>query len=317
MCRRLDTVVVKPIANALRMRKGISPQHIVRRYILHDILLEVMKHVIEWTERVVQKHKRLGVLDNLCENMPPDACYRPPQKPYRQVMMWSGVEMQAVNRVLLPSFTAALRRTTDAGSLSPAAQSDCNIAIRCVRGITNFYLIVHYHRHTYQTISYMQKYVQEFHQFVHIFSVFRATQADRKQASKAAKELADCQTRQATIVQYFTGTATQRRKQRAVDTQGRKQPVHNILQQETFNVPKLHLLTHYGAQIQDFGNLLQYCTKIIESVHKLLKDAYRGSNRVDTSEQILHTTSRDYAMRIRALHSLSCSGAIEVRKGIL
>ena len=71
MCRRLDTVGVKPIANALWTLKGISPHQIVRGDILHNILLGVMKHVMEWTEGFLQKHKRLGVFDKIWQNIPP------------------------------------------------------------------------------------------------------------------------------------------------------------------------------------------------------------------------------------------------------
>ena len=131
-------------------------------------------------------------------------------------MMWSGVEMRGVNRLSLACVTAALRQTTDAGSLSAAAQSDCKIPIRCIRGITDFCLIAQYRSHTSQTIAYIKKYLQEFHQFVHIFREFRATKADREEATQAAKELAGGQARQATIEKYFTLTATQRHKLSAV-----------------------------------------------------------------------------------------------------
>ena len=76
-------------------------------------------------------------------------------------------------------------------------------------------------------------------------------------------------------------------------------------------------MTHYGAQIQDFGTLPQYSTEITEALHKPLKDAYRRSNRVDATEQILDTISRDYAIRMRELNLLAWSGAINVPKEIL
>ena len=247
----------------------------------------------------MRKHNRLGVFDKIWESIPPYSGYRPPQKRYRQVTMESGVEMRGVNRVLLAWFIAALRQTTDTGSLSAAAQSDCKIAIHCIRGITDFCLIAQYRSNTPQTIGYMKKYLQEFHQFVHILPEFRATKADREEATNAAEELAEGQARLATIEQYFTLTATQQGKLSAVATEDRQQVVHDILEQGTFNFPTLHLLTHYGAQIQDFGTLPEYSTEITEALHKALKDAYRRSNRVDATEQILDTIPRDYAIRMR------------------
>ncbi|KAF8432903.1 hypothetical protein BGX38DRAFT_1074564, partial [Terfezia claveryi] len=94
------------------------------------------------------------------------------------------------------------------------------IVIQCVRALTDFCLMAQYCSHTPQTIEYMNQYLQEFHQFRHIF-------------------------------------------------------VHKILQQGTFNFPKLHLLSYYDSQIINFGTLPQYSTEITEALHKPLKDAYQ------------------------------------------
>ena len=93
----------------------------------------------------------------------------------------------------------------------------------------------------------MKNYLHELYQFVLLFREFRATKADREEATKAAKELAEGQARQATFEQYFTLTTTQRGRLSAVAREQTQQLVHDILQQGTFNFPTLHLLTHYGA----------------------------------------------------------------------
>ena len=188
------------------------------------------------------------------------------------------MEIRRVNRVLLACFTAALRQTTDAGSLWAAAQSDCEIPIRCICGITDFCRIAQYRSHTPQTIGNVMEYLPEFHQFVHIFPEFQATKADWEEATKAAKEVAEGQARHARIEQYFRLTATQRGKLSALAREERQQLVHDILQQGTFNFPKLHLLTHYGAPIGDLGTLPQFSTEITVALHKPLKDAHRRSN---------------------------------------
>ena len=227
------------------------------------------------------------------------------------------MEIRAVKRILWACFTLALWQTPGAGSLSAAAQCDCKIPIRSIREITDFCLIAQYRSHTPQTIAYIKKYLQDFHQFMHIFRVFRVTKADREEATKATKELAEGQARQATIEQYFTLTATQRGKLSAVAREERQQLVHDIPQQGTFNFPNLHLFTHYGAQIQDFGRLLQYSTEITQALHKPLKDTYRRSNRVDATEQILDTISRHNAIRMRELNLLAWSREIKVPQEIL
>ena len=109
MCSRQGRVDVKPIANALWTLNGISPHQIVRGDIQNNILLGVVIHAMECTERFLQKHKRLGVFDEIWENMLPYSGYRLQQRRYRQVTMWGGVEMRGVNLVFLACFTAALR----------------------------------------------------------------------------------------------------------------------------------------------------------------------------------------------------------------
>ena len=142
---------------------------------------------------------------------------------------------------------------------------------------------------------------------MHVFQEFWATKADREEAARASKELAEGQAWQATLEQYFMLTPSQRAKQAAANKDERQQLVHDILQQGTFNFPKLHLLTHYDLQIKDFGTLPQYSTEITEALHKPLKEAYRHSNRVDTMEQILNMISRDYAIRMRELNLIAWS----------
>ncbi|KAF8457633.1 hypothetical protein BGX38DRAFT_1326585 [Terfezia claveryi] len=169
----------------------------------------------KWIEGFLRKHKRLEAFDKIWENIPPYLGYRQPQKRYQQITMWSGVEIRGINRVILACFVAALQQIQDVPSLSAAGQADAKIAIRCVRALTDFCLMVQYCSHTPQTIEYMNQYLQEFHQFRHIFSEFQASKADRGKAAKASKDLAEAQ----------------RAKKGADDREERQQAVHEILQQ--------------------------------------------------------------------------------------
>ena len=107
--------------------------------------------------------------------------------------------MRGINRVILACFMAALRRTIACTKLSPAAQGDSKVAIRCVRAIADFCLMAQYRTHTSQTIGYMNEYLRQFHQHMHIFSEFRASKADHQEAAKVSQGLAEGQTQQATI----------------------------------------------------------------------------------------------------------------------
>ncbi|KAF8418350.1 hypothetical protein EV426DRAFT_539685, partial [Tirmania nivea] len=59
-----------------------------------------------------------------------------------------------------------------------------------------------------------------------------------------------------------------------------------------YNFPKIHLISHYAEQIPKFGALGQYSTDISEAMHKGFKDAYRRSNKVDATPQIITTYTR-------------------------
>ena len=122
--------------------------------------------------------------------------------------MWSGAEMRGINRVILACFTASLQQTTASPKLSPAARGDSKVAIRCVRAITDFCLMAQYRSHTSQTIRYINEYLRQFHQHMHIFSEVQASKADRQEATKVFQGLAEGQTQQGTIPQYFLLTPT-------------------------------------------------------------------------------------------------------------
>ncbi|KAF8436740.1 hypothetical protein BDZ91DRAFT_756790 [Kalaharituber pfeilii] len=84
--------------------------------------------------------------------------------------------------------------------------------------------------------------------------------------------------------------------------------VEDLLGEEAgFNFPKIHMLSHYTDQIPRYGSLPQYSTEIYETYHKLMKDAYNRSNRVDHYSQIVQIYTRDhgFAMRDKNLEAWS------------
>src|SRR5258706_2269914 len=64
----------------------------------------------------------------------------------------------------------------------------------------------------------------------------------------------------------------------------------------------MHMLIHYCDQIQEYGQLPQYSTEVGEAYHKPLKDAYRRSNHIDATPQILKTHARDHAFAMRDMN---------------
>ena len=76
---------------------GVQPPLIVRGDILHNILLGILKHLMTWVEQFVSKYQRLDDFDRIWEPIPAYPGYRPPQKRYLRITMWSGAEMRYVN----------------------------------------------------------------------------------------------------------------------------------------------------------------------------------------------------------------------------
>ena len=186
--------------------------------------------------------------------------------------------MSGVNYVILACFTSALCQTKDNSRLSKAAHSDTKVAICCVRTMPDFCLMAEYRDHTLQTLPYMNHYLQQFHEHIDIFGEFRASKADSEEAAKAARELAEGQARQSTINYNFKVTATERARIRVEDCLERQQVVDDILQQDMFYFPKLHLRSHYTSQIPNFRTIPLYLTEIMEALHKAWEDAYLRSN---------------------------------------
>ncbi|KAF8459684.1 hypothetical protein BDZ91DRAFT_785668 [Kalaharituber pfeilii] len=289
----LDKHGMKPISNALWSLPTVSPQEVMSPDILHNIHSGIMEHLMEWIDGFLKKHNRLSVFDDIWSNIPPYPGYFRPNKPYRSVTQWSGKEMRYFGRVILACFTAALRGQVDNQGMDGATHVSFSKAIKAVRYLSDFCLMAQYPSHTQETVTYMKNYLTKFHEYSDVFIEFRARKAAKKHAKKAAKELA---LDQATLYDYFK-TATQKANLRKEHREERAALVQDIVQcNSSFNFPKLHLLSHYAEQVFRFGSLLQYSTEISEAMHKPLKDAYRRSNKVDATEQILDIYTRTHSM---------------------
>ncbi|KAF8424231.1 hypothetical protein BGX38DRAFT_1279458 [Terfezia claveryi] len=186
--------------------------------------------------------------------------------------------MRGFGQVILACFTATMHCEMATSRLTPAAQADVKIAIRAVRALSDFCLIAQYRSHTSETIQYMSNYLQDFYKYRHVFGEFRASKADHRKAKRASKDLAATQAHQATISSYFMVTATQKANQVSANREERQ-----------------------GLVVQ-FGSLLQYSMEITEALHKPLKEAYKWSNRVNATVQILDTHARDHVFKMLELN---------------
>jgi len=69
------------------------------------------------------------------------------------------------------------------------------------------------------------------------------------------------------------------------------------------NFIKMNLQSHFCYHIRQFGNILMYSAKIGELAQKTqINDGWRQSNKHDAGCQIMHSYSRQHAIRMRLLN---------------
>jgi len=73
-----------------------------------------------------------------------------------------------------------------------------------------------------------------------------------------------------------------------------------IHRESHFNFIKIHLLSHFSDHIRQFGNIPINSTELGELAHKeQIKDGWRRSNKNNAARQIVHSYSRQHAIRMR------------------
>jgi hypothetical protein len=86
--------------------KCISPTTIIVPDILHTVYLGMVRHVTDWVTSFLEQHSRIDKFNQLWAMMPPYASFALFNKPFSQVMQWSGKAMKALGRVIVPVFVA-------------------------------------------------------------------------------------------------------------------------------------------------------------------------------------------------------------------
>jgi len=161
---------------------------------LHNILLGVLVHIMDWIQVFLEHHDRINAFDHIWRWLPPYPEFVVPTKLYRMVSQWSGKEMRHFARVILGTFMVALWQTTNQPHPTGSQVQEFNAAIQCVRNMTDFYLITQYDSHTDKMVSYMQKYLHEFHETKGFFLRYHAGKRAKRAAAEAHKVLLKEQT---------------------------------------------------------------------------------------------------------------------------
>ena len=207
--------------------------------------------------------------------------------------------MRNFGKVILGTFTSALRRKNGQPPPNANQLQEYNKAISCVRNLSDFYLMTKYSSHTDMTISYLQEYLRVFHETKDVFLHYRAGKKTKRLAAEAHKSLLEEQTLQAAEQVLTTSERARLRQENACEF---RELIDDILTEGGhYNFPKMHLISHYAVQITTFVALNQYSTDICEPMHKGLKDAFRRSNQVNALDQIITTYTRDHTFAMKDL----------------
>jgi len=195
---------VKNLENALWSVPSVNIPDLVRANILHNILLGVIVHMMDWNQGFLEYHDWINVLDHVWRWLPPYPGFVVPTKSYQIVSQWSGKEMRHFAKVILGTFTITLRQTTNQPHSTGSQVQEFNTAIQYVRSITDFYLMTQYDSHTDKTVSYIQKYLRKFQETKGVFLHYHAGKGAKRAAVEAHKVLLKEQTE--TLVKGLTAS---------------------------------------------------------------------------------------------------------------
>jgi len=216
----------------------VSPADLDKLHLLHNIYLALLKHMMEWVEGFLKKHKWQQALDDAWKEIPPYPGFSVAKKTNREITQWQGKEMRNLGRCILAVLASALRNPDS------SEYQDFTSALKCVSPLVDFTLMAQYRSHTPDTLSYMESYLQTFHWTKVIFLQFRTSRATPAQANRQDQELMELMAdERAEEVRHRT-VANGRRlaDQERVE---RSDPRADLIPRENyFNFIKMHYLTH-------------------------------------------------------------------------
>jgi len=285
---------VKIGKNIFTVLDRVSPADLHKPDLLHNIYLGLFKHMMEWVEGFLKKHKRQQAFDAAWKEIPPYPRCSVPKKVYREITQWEGKEMRNLGRSISAVFASAFRNPDS------SQYQDFKSALKCVSTLVDFTHMAQYCSHTPDTLSYMESYLQTFRQTKVIFLEFRTSKATRVQANRQDRELSELMADQR-AKQVRHRTVANRRQLALPERVERSDRRADLIRRENhFNFIKMHYLTHFASHVQRFASISMYSTDIGELAHKdQIKHGYCRSNNNEATRQILSHYGRQYVLGIR------------------
>jgi len=269
---------------------------------LDTVYLGLFRHMMDWIQAFLKKHGRLQAFDDVWKTLPPYPGFLVPKKAYREVAQWQGKEMRNLGRCILGVLAVALCQPQSSQVIS------FKHALRCVRALVDFTMIAQYRSHTSDTIAYMEHYLDQSHRMKSIFLEFQVTKHTLANVDEQRREIRHQRTQMSQPM-----APSKRRRIRDDDREEEHERRMDWIHHKShFNFIKIHLLSHFSDHIRQFGNIPMYSMECGELEHKeQIKDGRRRSNKNDAVRQIVHSSSRQHAIRMRLLNlkSLQRHGA--------
>jgi len=169
----------------------------------------------------------------------------------------------------------------------------------CVRALVDFSTSAQYRSHMSDTIAYMEHYLDQFHRMKVIFKEFRVTKCTLAKVDEQRREIRH----QRTHMSQPVAPSKRRRIPDDIREEEHERHMGLIHHESHFNFIKIHLLSHFSDHIRQVGNIPMYSTEFGELAYKeQIKDGWRRSNKNDAARKIVHSYSRQDAIRVRSLN---------------
>jgi hypothetical protein len=263
--------------------------------------LGMLDHLHKWLFEFVKKHGRLDKYNAIWLSVPAYHDLTPKNKSYEEVSQWSGKEVKEMSRYLLGVVTQTLRGGTN------VERPIFNRAIECTRALLEFYMYSRYKSHDEDTISYLEDALRRFHATKDVFLVGRVGKKAKAKATALRSELVKKRKAEEELHSQ-RWTATQKRREYTVWRDHITSEIDMSKENDAhFNFIKIHLMSHFAAQIRLYGSLPQWSAEAHEQAHKAnLKDGWNASNHnLNYLPQVITFQRRILCFGIRELNILA------------
>ena len=211
--------------------------------LLHNIYLGLFKHMMERVDGFLKKHKWQQAFNDAWIELPPYLRFSVPKSADLEVTQWQGKEMRNIGRCISAVLASALRNPDS------SQYQDFNIALKCVGALVDFSLMTQYRSHPPNTLAYMERYLQTFHQTKEVFLEFHTSKSTLAEANCQDRELRILIANQSTQEAHHISAAQLLRQA----DQNRLERVNwwaDLIQRENhFNFIKMHYLSHFASHV--------------------------------------------------------------------